>query len=140
LFLDSPIKSGNDKVLESLNLGEKYALYLLHLLIGVMNEEMIDLMRYGVSPIGVGYVMPLKKDLREKIFTLLIKIDEIIKEAALKMIEDTVVSKEEKDETNKWIKAMLEILKGRASLLSSIYEYEVEKISSLVHEIEKLLE
>ncbi|MBM4140779.1 MAG: hypothetical protein FJ242_04680 [Nitrospira sp.] len=101
---------------------------------------MIDLMRYGVSPIGVGYVMPLKKDLREKIFTLLIKIDEIIKEAALKMIEDTVVSKEEKDETNKWIKAMLEILKGRASLLSSIYEYEVEKISSLVHEIEKLLE
>lgn len=121
-------------------INEKYALYLLHLLIGVMNEEMIDLMRYGVSPIGVGYVMPLKKDLREKIFTLLIKIDEIIKEAALKMIEDTVVSKEEKDETNKWIKAMLEILKGRASLLSSIYEYEVEKISSLVHEIEKLLE
>jgi hypothetical protein len=121
-------------------INEKYALYLLHLLIGVMNEEMNELIRYGVPPIGVGYVMPLKKDLREKILTLLIKIDEIIKEAALKMIEDTVVSKEEKDGTNKWVKAMLEELKDRASSLSGIYGDEVEKVNGLVHEIEMLLD
>jgi hypothetical protein len=121
-------------------INEKYALYLLHLLIGLMNEEMNELIRYGVPPIGVGYVMPLKKDLREKILTLLIKIDEIIKEAALKMIEDTVVSKEEKDGTNKWVKAMLEELKDRASSLSGIYGDEVEKVNGLVHEIGMLLD
>jgi hypothetical protein len=120
-------------------INEKYALYLLHLLIGVMNEEINELIRYGIPPIGVGYVMPLKKDSREKIFTLLIKIDEIVKEAVLKMIEDTVVSKEEKDETNKWIKAMLEKLKDRASSLSGIYKDEMEKVNGLIHEIEMLL-
>jgi hypothetical protein len=121
-------------------INEKYALYLLHLLIGVMNEEMDELIRYGVPPIGVGYVMPLKKDLQDKILTLLTKIDEIIKEAALKMIEDSVVSKGEKDGTNKWVKAMLEELKDRASLLSGIYGDEVEKVNGLVHEIEMLLD
>jgi hypothetical protein len=105
-----------------------------------MSEEMDELIRYGVPPIGVGYVMPLKKDLQEKILTLLTKIDEIIKEAALKMIEDSVVLKEEKDGTNKWVKAMLEELKDRASLLSGIYGDEVKKVNGLVHEIEMLLD
>ncbi len=44
-------------------INKKYALYLLHLLIGVITEEMNELIRYGIPPIGVGYVMPLKKDL-----------------------------------------------------------------------------
>ncbi len=119
---------------------EKYSLYLLHLLVGLMYEELYELMRFGIPPIGVGHVIPFGKDLQEKILSLLKKMDEIIKGTALKMIEDTVVSKEEKDETNKWIKAMLEELKDRASSLSGIYEDEMEKINGLIHEIEMLLD
>jgi len=121
-------------------INEKYALYLLHLLIGVMNEEMNELIRYGVPPIGVGYVMPLKKDSREKILTLLIKIDEIVKEAALKMIEDTVALKEDKDEMNEWTRAMLEELKTRASSLRGIYGDEMQKVIVLLHEIKEILD
>jgi hypothetical protein len=119
---------------------DKYALYLLHLLIGVMNEEMSELTRYGIPPIGVGHVMPLKKDSREKILDLLIKIDGIIKEAALKMIEDTVVLKKNKDEMNEWIRAMLEELKTRAASLSGIYGDEMQKVVVLLHEINEILD
>ena len=119
---------------------DKYALYLLHLLIGVMNEEMSELTRYGIPPIGVGHVMPLKKDSREKILDLLIKIDGIIKEAALKMVEDAVVLKEDKDEMNEWIRAMFEELKTRASSLSGIYGDEMQKVNGLIQRIEAILD
>jgi hypothetical protein len=121
-------------------ISDRYALYLLHLLIGVMNEEMNELTRYGIPPIGVGHVMPLKKDSREKILDLFIEIDGIIKEAALKMIEDTVVLKEDKDEMNEWTRAMLEELKTRASSLSAIYGDEMEKMNGLIHKIEAILD
>jgi len=119
---------------------ERYALYLLHLLIGVMNEEMNELTRYGIPPIGVGHVMPLKKDSREQILDLLIKIDGIIKEAALKMVEDAVVLKEDKDEMNEWIRAMFEELKTRASSLSGIYGDEMQKVNGLIQRIEAILD
>ncbi len=62
-----------------------------------------------------------------------------MKEAALKIIEDSVVLKEDKDKTGEWIKAMLEELRTRASSLGGTYEAEMENVNSLIHKIERIL-
>lgn len=119
-------------------ISDRYALYLLHLLISVMNEEVNDLMRYGIPPTGVGQVTPLKNDLRQEIFDLFIRMDETVRNAALKMVEDSVSTKEENDAVQ-WLNVMLKELKERVSALSGNYGHEMEKVSLLLNEIDEIL-
>jgi hypothetical protein len=119
-------------------INDRYALYLLHLLIGVMNEEMNDLMRYGIIPIGAGRVTPIKSDLRQKIFDLFIRMDETVKNAALRMVEDSVSAQEENNALQ-WMHVMLEKLRERVSTLRGSYGDVMEEVTLLLNEIDKIL-
>jgi len=120
-------------------MSDKYELYLLHLFVGVMYEEMYELIRFGIPPIGVGHATSLEKDLQEKILPLFIKIDEFIKETALKMIGDSVSTKEDENDALQWVNVMLEELKRRVSFLRSSYGKEMEQVTALLQEIDEIL-
>lgn len=120
------------------SISERYALYLLHLFIGVMTEEMDDLARYGITPVG-GQAAPLEKDLQEKIFPLLAKLDEVLGEAVREMIAESASEKGGRDETVSWIKAMLGELERRISFLGAGYKSTIEKTKELINEIEQLM-
>jgi hypothetical protein len=120
-------------------ISDRYALYLLHLLIGVMNEEMNDLMRYGITPIGVGRITPLRTDLREKMLDVFIRMDETVKNAALEMVKDSVSTKDE-NAALQWMHVMLEELKKRVSSLKGTYGDEMEKVAMMLDEIDEILD
>ncbi|MDA8157228.1 MAG: hypothetical protein M0Z52_12390 [Actinomycetota bacterium] len=121
---------------------ERYALYLLHLYVGVMTGEMDDLARYGITPVG-GRTAPLKKDLQEKISLLLAKLDEVLGEAVREMIAESasgiVSGRLGREETTAWIGAMLEELERRISFLGTAYKNNIERTKDLINEIEKLM-
>jgi hypothetical protein len=120
-------------------ISDRYALYLLHLLIGVMNEEMNDLMRHGITPIGVGRITPLRTDLREKMLDVFIRMDETVKNAALEMVKDSVSTKDE-NAALQWMHVMLEELKKRVSSLKGTYGDEMEKVAMMLDEIDEILD
>ena len=120
------------------SISERYALYLLHLYIGVMTEEMDDLARYGITPAG-GQAAPLEKDLQEKIFPLLAKLDEVLGDSVREMIAESASAKGGREETVAWIKTMLGELERRISLLGAGYKNDIKKTKELINETEKLM-
>ena len=120
------------------SINERYALYLLHLYIGVMTEEMEDLARYGITPVG-RQTAPLEKDLQEKISPLFAKLDEVLGEAVREMIEKSASGKGDREETEAWIRAMLEELERKISFLGADYKSTFEKTKELINEIRKLM-
>lgn len=124
------------------SINERYALYLLHLYVGVMTEEMDDLARYGITPVG-GRTAPLKKDLQEKISLLLAKLDEVLGEAVREMIAESasgiVSGRVGREEPTAWIGAMLEELERKISFLGADYKSTFEKTKELINEIKKLM-
>jgi hypothetical protein len=117
---------------------EKYALYLLHLVVEMMSGEMQELVRYGVSPNGIGYMQPLRKDLQEKILTLFEKIDELAWDATVKMIKKVAAPKTE-EQVTEWIMAMLAVTRVLASMVGDTYGVERDKIMGLINDAEKIL-
>ena len=103
------------------SINERYALYLLHLYVGVMTEEMDDLARYGITPVG-GQTAPLGKGLQEKISPLFAKLDEVLGEAAWEMVEKSASGKGGGEKTEAWIGAMLEELERKISFLGADYK------------------
>jgi hypothetical protein len=118
---------------------EKYRLYHLHLLTEVMIEEMRELIRYGVSPLGVEYVPPLEKERQEKLRPLLTKLAESIKEAAGKMIEDGVAAPHGSLTSEEWLRIMLEELRMRVSTIGDSYAQELKGVTGFLHEMENVL-
>lgn len=118
---------------------EKYRLYHLHLFAEVMIEEMSELMRSGVSPIGLGYVMPINKDQREKLHPILEKTADRIRETTEMIIEESASSSNETDTSEEWMRMMLEELKMRVSTIGDVYALELKDIVGLINEIEDIL-
>jgi hypothetical protein len=121
-------------------MSEKYRLYHLHLFIVLMMEEINELIRYGIAPLGFGYVRPLKMELQEKIRPLLEKISDFVREATTNMIEKTATPAGDEVEAEDWIRVMLEELKTRVSPVGDDYGNEMKKISSLLLEISAILD
>jgi hypothetical protein len=120
-------------------MSEKYRLYHLHLFVEVMTEEIGELMRYGVSPLGVGYVEPLKKDLQKKIRPILMKIADCVKDAAEKKIEDGVAAPDEPFTSEEWVRTMFEELRTRVSALDDAYGQDINPVMALIHQMEDIL-
>ena len=118
---------------------EKYQLYLFYLIIEMLTEEITDLIKLGISPIGIGYVKPLSKDVQWKIIPLLSEIEESVKETTLKMIEESVPSVSNKDTVTDWMQPIIEELIIRASALREIYGDTMENVIGLLHKIENIL-
>jgi len=118
---------------------EKYQLYLFYLIIEMLTEEITDLIKLGISPIGIGYVKPLSKDVQWKIIPLLSEIEESVKETTLKMIEESVPSVSHKDTVTDWMQPIIEELIIRASALREIYGDTTENVIGLLHKIENIL-
>jgi len=117
---------------------EKYALYLLHLIVDMMESEVQELVRYGVSPIGFGHMQPLKKDQQKKVLALFAQIGTLTRNAAVKMIEgDSAVENEE--QATEWTAAMLVEIGALTSLIGDANIVEREKITSLICDLEKIL-
>lgn len=123
-----------------MRISDKYELYLFHLFLGVIRDEMLDLARFGIPPIGVGQVTPLDKEPREKILDLVLKIDVVVKDACVRMIEESASATHNDDETRQWIKTIIDALKRRASLLMESYGMEMGEVEGLLHEIEEVLD
>jgi hypothetical protein len=117
---------------------EKYALYLLHLVVEMMSGEMQELVRYGVSPNGIGYMQPLRKDLQEKMLSLFEKIDVLVRDATVKMIEKAATPGNE-EQVTEWIRAMLTKTRVLASMVGDTYGVERDKIMGLINDAEKIL-
>jgi len=117
---------------------EKYALYLLHLVVEMMEGEVQELVRYGVSPIGFGHMRPLKKDQQKKVLALFAQINTFTQGTAVKMIE-AGAALENDEQATEWIAAMLGEIKALTSLVGDAYEVEREKITSSVCDLKKIL-
>lgn len=118
---------------------EKYRLYHLHLFAEVMIEEMSELLRSGFSPLGVGHVMPLAKELQKKIDPLLMKAADRIKEASDKMIAESVAARDKGSTPVEWMRTMLEELRTRVSAIETPYALELGSVTGLIREMEDIL-
>ena len=120
-------------------MSEKYRLYHLHLFVEVMTEEMGELMRYGVSPLGVGYVRPLEKERQKKLRPLLTKLADHIKEASEKMIAESVSAHDKAATPEEWMRTMLDELRTRVSSLDDAYRQDINLVTALIHGMEDVL-
>ena len=121
-------------------MSDKYELYLFHLLLGIAYEETVDLVKFGIPPIGVGHATPLKKELQEKILPLFLEMDEIVKVACVNMIEESVSVNDNGDDAVPWMKTIGQALRMRSSLLMRAYGNEMEKVRGLLGEVDKHLD
>ncbi len=121
-------------------MSDKYELYLFHLLVGIAYEEANDLARFGIPPIGVSRARSFKKDLQEKILPLLTEIDEVVREACLEMIKESIPDKDDPPDAISWMKTIVNSLKMRSSLLLEAYGKDMEKARTLLDEIDGLLD
>jgi hypothetical protein len=120
-------------------INERYALFLLHLTASIMREQVSGLAKFGIPPAGVGRTAPLGKDLQAKVAALFSKIDEVIKEATVRIIEESASEGEYKSETGQWLRAMLGELKTRVSSLEAAYEADMKMAKAVIEETEALL-
>jgi ABC-type enterochelin transport system substrate-binding protein len=120
-------------------ISEKYRFYYLHLLTEVMIDEMNELMRYGVSPLGVGYVQPLKQDVRQKISPLLAMLADRIRDATEKMIPKSTTTDVNAETAEDWMKIMLAELEKQTASVGSVYAHEREKVRGLLNQIKEIL-
>ncbi len=120
-------------------MSEKYRLYHLFLFVEVMTEEMNELMRYGVLPMGVGYVRPLEKERQEKLRPLLTKLADRIKGALENMIAESVTALDKADTPEEWMRTMLDELRSRVSVLDDAYRQDINLVTALIHEMEDVL-
>lgn len=122
-----------------MQMNEQYRLYLLNLLVEVMTDEINELMRYGISPLGVGTVRPLDKERQNAIRPLLEKLSDAVRESTVKMIKETVIPANEESTAEEWIKIMLEELKMRASTVGGAYAHELQGVNGMILEMENIL-
>ncbi len=120
-------------------MSKKYRLYHLLLFAEVVIEEMNEVMRYGVSPLGVGYMEPLKKDVQVKIRSTLIKIEECVNDAAEKMIKNDVAAPDGSLTSEEWLRMMLEELRTRVHAIETPYAQELKPITGLIQEMNDIL-
>ncbi len=118
---------------------EHYHLYLLNLLVEVMTEEINELMRYGISPLGVGNVRPLDKELQNAIRPFLEKLSDTVREAAVTMIKEAVLPADEETTSEEWIKIMLEELRTHLASIGGAHEQELKNVPALLDQIEGAL-
>jgi hypothetical protein len=121
-------------------MSDRYELYLLHLLLGVAYEEASDLAKFGIPPAGVGHVAPLKKELQEKILPPFLEINNVVNDACVKMIEESVSGAVDGSDATQWMKTITHALTMRSSLLLRAYGNEMEKVRGLLDEIDRLLD
>jgi hypothetical protein len=121
-------------------MSDKYELYLLHLLLGIAYEEASDLAKFGIPPIGVGHVAPLKKELQEKILPLFLEMHNEVNDSCVKMIEQSVPGTNDHNDAIQWIKTIIHALRMRSSLLTRAYGREMERVRGLLDEIDRLLD
>ncbi len=120
-------------------INEKYKLYYLHILAEVMIEEMNELMRFGVSPLGVGYVQPLKQDVRQKVGPLLAMLADLTRDATEKMIQESMTADVNAETAEDWMKIMLIELEKQAASVGGAYAHEVEEVRGLLDQIRAIL-
>ncbi len=116
-------------------ISENYRLYHLHLFVEVMTEEMGELMRYGVSPLGVGDINPLNKDQQDKLRPLLMKIADCVKDATEKIIEEDVAAPDQPVTVEEWMRIMLEELRTRVSAIGDAHAQELKPVLRLIDEM-----
>ena len=121
-------------------MSEKYRLYHLYLFVEVMTEEMNELMRFGVSPLGVGYINSLNKDQQDKLRPLLMKIADCVKDTTEKIIEEGVAAPDTPVTSEEWVRIMLEELRTRVSAIGDTSAQELKGVTGLLHEMEDILE
>jgi hypothetical protein len=121
-------------------MSDKYELYLFHLLLGIAYEQAFDLVKFGIPPTGVGHVSPLKKELQDKILPLFLEIDGVVKDACVKMIEESVSANDNGDAAVLWTKTIVHALKMRSSLLLKAYGSEMENVRKALDEIDGILD
>jgi hypothetical protein len=121
-------------------MSDKYELYLFHLLLGIAYEEAFDLVKFGIPPTGVGHVTPFKKALQEKILSLFLETDGIVKGACIKMIEESVSEADDGSDAIPWMKTIVHALRMRSSLLMKTYRDEMGRVSRLLDEIDGILD
>jgi hypothetical protein len=121
-------------------MSDKYELYLFHLFLGIAYEETSDLVKFGIPPTSAGHVSPIGQDLREKILPLFLEMDGVVKEACIKMIEESVSATDNGDDAVPWIKTIVHALKMRSSLLMKACGNEMEKVRKLLDEIDGILD
>ena len=120
-------------------ISEKYRLYYLHIIAEVMIDEMNELMRYGVSPLGVGYVQPLKQDARRKIGPLLALLGDRTRDATEKMIRESINADVSAEKAEDWMKIMLVELEKQAASVGGAYAQEAEEVRGLLSQIRDIL-
>jgi hypothetical protein len=116
---------------------EKYALYLLHLVVEIMSNQAHELVQYGVSPIGCGHMRPLSKNLQENVLAIFAEIGDLTQDTTVKMIEESAAPGEE--QAVEWIKTMLAEIRTLTSLVGDTYGVERDKIRDLINDAEKIL-
>lgn len=121
-------------------MSDKYELYRLHLLLGIAYEEVFDLVKFGIPPMGVGHVAPLKKDLQEKILPLFLEVDGVVKDACVKMIEESLAEADNDDDAILWMKTIVQALRMRASSLMEAYGSEMERVGKSLDDINGFLD
>ena len=119
-------------------ISEKYKLYYLHIIAEVIIDEMNGLMLSGVSPLGVGYVQPLKQDVRQKIGPLLAMLVDQTRDATEKMIQESMTM-DNVETAEDWMKIMLIELEKQAASVGGSYAHEVEKVRGLLNQIRDIL-
>jgi hypothetical protein len=119
-------------------ISEKYRLYYFHLLVEVMIDEINELMRYGVSPFGVGDVQPFKQDLRKKIGPILAMLADRTRGAAEKMLQESMTT-DNAATAEDWMKIMLVELEKQATSVGSAYAHELENVKGLLNQIREIL-
>jgi len=118
---------------------EQYRLYLLNILVEVMTDEISELMRYGISPLGVGNVRPLDRKRQKVIRPLLEKLSNTVREAAVNMIKEDVIPVDEEGTAEEWINIMLKELRTRVSTIGSAYADELQDVNGMLREMENIL-
>ncbi len=121
-----------------MRMNEQYRLYFLNLQVEVMTDEINELMQYGISPLGVGKARPLDKERQKAIRSLLDKVSDTVREAAVNMIEKTVMPVDEA-KAEDWINVMLEELRTRTSEIGGEYSEALKEIAGLIDQMGNIL-
>ncbi len=117
---------------------EQYRLYLLNITAEVMSDEIHELMRYGISPLGVGKARPLNKERQKALRPLLEQINDSIRQAATNMIEKAVTLDDEAT-AEEWIELMLAELENRSASVGGESAQELDNVKKSINQIRQIL-